>query len=90
MFHKTTDCSLPQLESAPVPNMQRRWKHLHSGVAGGGGWSATPDSEFAKNREKNLEKVGENRKNREEKAKIGKVLHFATPDRQGWLRSCIY
>ena len=37
MFHKTTDCSLPQLESALVPNMQRRWKHLHSGVAGGGG-----------------------------------------------------
>ena len=56
-----------------------------SGVATGGGargQSATPDSEkFAKNQEKEG-------KNREEKVKIGKVLYFAPPDRQGWLRYC--
>ena len=51
-----------------------------SGVATGGhrGQSATPDSEkFVKNREKrgeNQEKSGKKKKNREEKAKIGKVL----------------
>ena len=46
---------------------------LYSSIATGGqgGQSATPDSEkFAKNQEK----LGKKRKNREEKAKIGKVL----------------
>ena len=50
---------------------------LYSGAATGGqgGQSATPDSEkFAKKMEKNQEKLGKKRKNREEKAKIGKVL----------------
>ena len=52
---------------------------LYSGVATGGsrGQSATPDSEkFAKNLEKEGKKsgkIGKERKNREEKAKIGKV-----------------
>ena len=52
---------------------------LYSGVATGGsrGQSATPDSEkFAKNLERGKKsgKIGKERKNREEKAKIGKVL----------------
>ena len=53
---------------------------LYSGVATGGsrGQSATPDSEkFAKNLEKEGKKsgkIGKERKNREENAKIGKVL----------------
>ena len=49
---------------------------INSGVATGGsrGQSTTPDSEkFAKNRGKE-EKIGKRRKNREENAKIGKVL----------------
>ena len=33
-------------------------------------------------------KRGKIRKNQEEKAQIGKFLHFANPDRKGWLRYC--
>ena len=58
-----------------VANNFFQWR---SHWGGKGGQSATPDSEnFAKNREKegkNQEKSGKKMKNREEKAKIGKVL----------------